>query len=84
MTAKEMFEKLHYREIITEDGNYIYERYGTKYPLDIIFDVEGKFIDILDASFSHHQRCYCCLDNEELNAIEKKRKELGWAKCTCR
>lgn len=82
MTAKEMFEKLHYREIITEAGNYIYERWGdTEYPLDIIFYVKAKFIIV---SFGQQQRYSWSFDNKELDAIEKKRKELGWAKCTCR
>ena len=82
MTAKEMFEKLHFREIITEDGNYIYEKWHSeKYYWYIAFYVEAKYVYI---SFGQHQRQFWCFDNDELDAIEKKRKELGWAKCTCR
>ena len=82
LTAKEMFEKLQYREIITKDGNYVYEKWGgAECPMDIIFYVKAKFITV---SFGQRRHHFYNLDNKELDAIEKKRKELGWAKCTCR
>lgn len=74
LTAKEMFEKLHYQETITIDGNYIYRRYcGTKYVVDIRFIVASKYIEM-----SFGGRYFGALTNQEFDAIEQKRKELGW------
>ena len=79
-TAYEMFEELGYRNATNEfyGVKEEYFTYGNEEEDFIIFYLESKMFGI----FSEKQdnlRCKCAsLDMQELQAINKKCKELGW------
>ena len=90
MTAKEMFEKLGFKQTlcINEDcEEYAQIEYESKSPFDeyttikIYFVSEGFFASLYEYDFDKEKMVKiggCIVDCETLKAITQQMKELGW------
>lgn len=76
--ADKMFEKLGYEK----ENNIDYFLYRKKYIdnnfIEIVFDLENYLLNIRTEDVINYQTITSILNIKELQAINKKCKELGW------
>ena len=75
--AREMFEKLGYKDIIKNDKKVVFENYKIDTHIEFSNDDEYKSI-ILENIGICDSGNYYVLSSQELKAINQQCKELGW------
>lgn len=80
-TADKMFEELGYKKQWVEDEEdmeHYQKEYFDKDFIDITFDKEHSLLNIRTENVTNYRTITSIINMQELQAINKKCKELGW------